>query len=374
MSIIPFNKPYLTGNEHQYVKDAIALGQLSGDGHFTGLCKDWLERVLKPKISLLTHSCTSALEMTASLLNIVPGDEVIMPSFTFVSTANAFILRGATPVFVDVREDTLNIDENLIEQAITSKTKAIVVVHYAGISCEMDQIISLANLYKLPVIEDAAQGIMSTYKGSSLGTIGDLGAISFHDTKNLTSGEGGALFINNPIFIERAEIIRDKGTNRKKFLRGEVDKYTWIDEGSSHLPSELVSAFLFAQLENADAITKMRTEIWQKYHAGLESLENELKIIRPSVPEGIQHNGHIYYILLSDEINRDNFISAMKKKGIVCSFHYIPLHSSPAGIKWGKSKSPLVITDNISSRIVRLPLWPTINADKVLKAVYELLA
>lgn len=312
--------------------------------------------------------------MTASLLNIVPGDEVIMPSFTFVSTANAFILRGATPVFVDVREDTLNIDENLIEQAITSKTKAIVVVHYAGISCEMDQIISLANLYKLPVIEDAAQGIMSTYKGSSLGTIGDLGAISFHDTKNLISGEGGALFINNPIFIERAEIIRDKGTNRKKFLRGEVDKYTWIDEGSSHLPSELVSAFLFAQLENADAITKMRTEIWQKYHAGLEYLENESKIIRPSVPEGIQHNGHIYYILLSDEIHRDNFISAMKKKGIVCSFHYIPLHSSPAGIKWGKSMNPLVITDNISSRIVRLPLWPTINADKVLKAVYELLA
>lgn len=374
MKKIPFNMPYLTGNESQYVQNAIKNRHLSGDGHYAKLSKGWLEKLAQPSAALLTNSCTAALEITASLLDIGQGDEVIMPSYTFVSTANAFIMRGATAVFVDIKLETLNIDEDLIEEAITSRTKAIVVVHYAGVSCEMDKIINIANSYDLPVVEDAAQGLMSTYKGAALGSIGDFGTVSFHDTKNIISGEGGALFVNNPKFLERAEVIRDKGTNRKKFLRGDIDKYTWVDEGSSHVPSELVSAFLFAQLEHANLITEMRTKIWQQYHMNLEFLEKSLKIVRPIVPTGTTHNGHIYYILLADEHSRNNFIASMKSKGIVCSFHYTPLHSSPAGIKWGKTVRQPKITEEVSSRMVRLPIWPNIDYARVLKEAIKLLS
>jgi dTDP-4-amino-4,6-dideoxygalactose transaminase len=290
-----------------------------------------------------------------------------MPSYTFVSTANAFISKGAIPVFVDIRRDTLNINEDLIEESITSKTRAIVVVHYAGVSCEMEKIISIAKKYNLYVIEDAAHAMISTYNGAPLGSIGDFGTVSFHDTKNIIAGEGGALLVNNSNFIDRAEIIRDKGTNRKKFLRGEIDKYTWVDEGSSHVPSEMISAFLYAQLENAKYITNIRKEIWQEYHSNLEILEQKSKITRPIIPEGANHNGHIYYLLLPDNKTRDKFIIAMKEKGISCTFHYVPLHSSPAGSKIGKYISKPKITEEISERMVRLPIWPKIDSQRVIE-------
>lgn len=367
MENIPFNKTYISGKEEEYIHNVIKNGHLSGDGLYTELCKKWLDEYFAPGISLLTNSCTAALEMTASLLNISHGDEVIMPSFTFVSTANAFIAKGARPVFVDIRRDTLNIDEDLIEESITSKTRAIVVVHYAGVSCEMEKILSIAKKYNLFVIEDAAHAMISSYNGSPLGSIGDFGTVSFHDTKNIIAGEGGALLINNSDFIERAEIIRDKGTNRKKFFRGEIDKYTWVDEGSSHVPSEMISAFLYAQLENAKYITNIRKEIWQEYHFNLEILENKSKIIRPIIPEGANHNGHIYYLLLPDNKIRDKFIIAMKEKGISCAFHYVPLHSSPVGSRIGKFISEPKITEEISERMVRLPIWPTIDSQRVIE-------
>jgi dTDP-4-amino-4,6-dideoxygalactose transaminase len=367
----PFNKIYISGNELHYIEDAISTGHLAGDGKYTNYCKEWLEDNTNALSALLTNSCTSALEMSASLLNIGHGDEVIMPSFTFVSTANAFVSRGATPVFVDIRKDTLNIDEALVEEAISPNTKAIVVVHYAGVSCDMKRICDIASSYKIPVIEDAAQGIMAKYKGSALGSIGDLGCISFHDTKNIVAGEGGALLINNPMLIDRAEIIRDKGTNRKIFLRGEIDKYTWVDEGSSYLPSELISAFLFAQLEKAREITEMRLQIWNQYHAAFRVLEKIGKVIRPTLPSDIQHNGHIYFLILKNSEARDQFINSMKAKGIVCTFHYIPLHNSDAGTKWGKMKGKLQVTEDIASRIVRLPIWPMIDSKKVIDATIE---
>ena len=354
---IPFNKPYMTGRELEYIAQAHASGHLSGDGPFTRRCNAWLEQRTGAKKALLTHSCTAALEMAALLLDLAPGDEVILPSFTFVSTANAFVLRGAVPVFVDIRPDTLNIDETLIEAAITPRTRAICVVHYAGVGCEMDAIMAIASRHGLPVVEDAAQGILSTYKGRPLGSIGQLAALSFHETKNVISGEGGALLINDDRFIERAEILREKGTNRSKFFRGQVDKYTWVDVGSSFLPSEILAAFLAAQLEHADGITERRLAIWNAYHAAFADPESRGHVRRPIVPAHCTHNAHMYYLLLPDLAARTAFIDHLKQAGIGAVFHYIPLHSSPAGRKYGRAAMSMAATDATSDRLVRLPLW-----------------
>lgn len=304
---IGFNKPYLTGRELDHIGEAHAKSKLSGDGRFTGLCNTWLEQRTGCHKALLTHSCTAALEMSAILADIQPGDEVIMPSYTFVSTANAFVLRGGVPVFVDIRPDTLNIDESLIEAAITDKTKAIVPVHYAGVACEMDAIMAIANRYKLLVIEDAAQGVLANYKGRALGSIGHLGCFSFHETKNIISGEGGALLINDPRLVDRAEVIREKGTNRSRFFRGEVDKYTWEDIGSSYLPGEITAAFLWAQMQEADAITAQRVDIWNRYHEAFENLEKSGRLRRPVIPVDCNHNAHMYYLLLRDLKERTDF-------------------------------------------------------------------
>lgn len=368
--IIGFNSPYLTSQEIVFIQEAANNNQLAGDGIFTNKCSKWLENKISCHKALLTHSCTAALEMAAILADIKEGDEVIMPSFTFVSTANAFVIRGAIPVFVDVRPDTLNIDESLIEDAITPKTKAIVPVHYAGVPCEMDVIMKIAQKYNLLVIEDAAQGILSSYKGRQLGSIGDIGCLSFHETKNIISGEGGSILLNNKKFIQRAEIIREKGTNRSDFMRGEVSKYTWIDIGSSYLPGELTAAFLWAQLQEADSITKRRKEIWDFYHKSFYSLENKNKLVRPSIPSHCYHNAHIYYLLLSDENQRDGFIKFMKSKGVNCVFHYIPLHSSKLGKRMGRSNN-ISITDNIAGRLVRLPIWLGVDKFKVVKTVQD---
>lgn len=354
---IPFNKPHLTGKELHYIADAHARGQLAGDGHFTRLCSGWLEQSTGCAKALLTHSCTAALEMAAILADVGPGDEVIMPSYTFVSTANAFVLRGAVPVFVDIRPDTLNIDERLIEAAITERTKAIVPVHYAGVGCEMDTIMEIARRHDLLVIEDAAQGVMATYKGRPLGTIGDMGCFSFHETKNLISGEGGALLLNDPLLIERAEIIREKGTNRTLFFRGQVDKYTWVDIGSSFLPGEIVAAFLWGQIQEAETITSRRLAIWARYHAALEPLERSGDLRRPRVPEGCTHNAHMYYLLLEDLEHRTSFIRRMSSQDIQCVFHYVPLHTAPKGSRTGRSDSELPVTCDLADRLVRLPLW-----------------
>ena len=354
---IPFNKPYMSGKELIYIEQAFQYGQLAGDGIFTNRCHKWLETRTGTKKALLTHSCTAALEMAALLLNIQPGDEIIMPSYTFVSTANAFVLRGGIPVFVDIREDTLNIDERIIEDAITTRTKAIVVVHYAGVACEMDTIIDIAKRHKLMVVEDAAQGILSNYKGRALGSIGDLGAFSFHETKNIISGEGGALLVNNPELVQRAEVIRQKGTDRSRFIRNEVDKYTWQDYGSSFLPGELIAAYLLAQFEEADNITQKRLESWKYYHQILQLLESKKVIRRPIVPDTCQHNGHLYYVLLSYEIDRKILINEFKHNGILSIFHYVPLHSSPAGKKYGRVYGSLKVTNRQHKRLIRLPLW-----------------
>jgi len=354
---IPFNRPYLVGRELENIAQAHAMGQLSGDGSFTRACHAWLEQRTGTRKALLTHSCTAALEMAAILLDLQPGDEVIMPSFTFVSTANAFVLRGAVPVFVDIRPDTLNIDEALIEQAITSRTRAICVVHYAGVACEMDTIMAIAKRHGLRVVEDAAQALLSRYKGRPLGSIGDLAALSFHETKNVISGEGGALLINDPALVERAEVIREKGTNRSRFFRGQVDKYTWVDLGSSYLPSELIAAFLAAQLEEADHITSRRLAIWDRYHAWAAPLEASGLLRRPVIPSECMHNAHMYFVLLHGLEERTHFIEAMKAEGIGTVFHYIPLHSSPAGQRYGRTSGALLHTDAASDGLVRLPLW-----------------
>lgn len=354
---IPFNRPYLVGRELDNIAQAHAMGQLSGDGSFTRACHAWLERRTGTRKALLTHSCTAALEMAAILLDLQPGDEVIMPSFTFVSTANAFVLRGAVPVFVDIRPDTLNIDETLIEQAITPHTRAICVVHYAGVACEMDTIMAIAARHGLRVVEDAAQALLSQYKGRPLGSIGELAALSFHETKNVISGEGGALLINDPALVERAEVIREKGTNRSRFFRGQVDKYTWVDLGSSYLPSELIAAFLAAQLEEADHITSRRLAIWERYHAWAAPLEATGLLRRPVVPAECTHNAHMYFLLLHGLEARTHFIEAMKAAGIGTVFHYIPLHSSPAGQRYGRTSGTLAHTDAASDGLVRLPLW-----------------
>jgi dTDP-4-amino-4,6-dideoxygalactose transaminase len=356
-NLIPFNQPYMTGKELFYIAEAHFNNMLAGDGPFTQKCHRWLEEKTSAKKALLTHSCTAALEMAALLLEIQPGDEIIMPSYTFVSTANAFVLRGGVPVFVDIREDTLNLDERLIEDAITPKTKAIVPVHYAGVACEMDTIMDIARRHGLKVVEDAAQGVMSSYKGQALGSIGDLGAFSFHETKNVISGEGGALLVNDPALVMRAEIIREKGTDRSRFFRGEVDKYTWQEVGSSFLPGELIAAFLWAQLEEAQTITDQRMVIWERYHAALASLEAKGVLRRPVIPDGCQHNAHMYYVLLAPGIDRQLILSELKRNGINSVFHYVPLHSSPAGQRYGRVHGVLEVTNRQSERLVRLPMW-----------------
>ena len=358
MTTIAFNKPYMTGKELFYIAEAHFNSMLAGDGPFTKKCHQWLENKTSSKKALLTHSCTAALEMAAILADIQAGDEVIMPSYTFVSTANAFVLRGGIPVFVDIRPDTLNIDETLIEAAITSHTKAIVPVHYAGVACEMDTIMDIALRHNLLVIEDAAQGIMSTYKGRPLGSIGHLGAYSFHETKNIISGEGGALLINDESFAERAEIIREKGTNRSQFFRGQVDKYTWIDKGSSYLPGEIVAAFLWAQMEEAETITQRRLAIWNGYHQAFEDLEVRALLRCPTIPDYCIHNAHMYYLLLNGLDERSAFIDNLKVNGINSVFHYVPLHSSPYGMNVGRTVGDMSNTNSISECLVRLPLWP----------------
>jgi dTDP-4-amino-4,6-dideoxygalactose transaminase len=360
----------MTGREAEYMAEAYSLGHLSGDGQFTKKCHGWLERNTGTAKALLTHSCTAALEMAAILIDLKPGDEVIMPSFTFVSTANAVALRGARPVFIDIRADTINIDESLVEAAITERTKAIFVVHYAGVSCDMDAIMRIAERHRLYVVEDAAQGIMSKYRDRPLGSIGHLGALSFHETKNLISGEGGALLINDPELVERAEIIREKGTNRSKFFRGQVDKYTWVDIGSSFLPSELIAAFLWAQLENAEAITRRRLEIWHDYHKSLLPLEDQGKLRRPFVPEDCVQNAHMYYVLLPSLEIRTRLIASMKEEDVYPVFHYIPLHSAPAGRLYARTHGDMAVTDRTSDTLLRLPLWlPDMDLAKVVSAV-----
>lgn len=355
--IIPFNKPYMTGKELYYIAEAHFNGMLAGDGPFTKRCHRWLEERSGCSNALLTHSCTAALEMAALLLDIQPGDEIIMPSYTFVSTANAFVLRGGIPVFVDIREDTLNLDETLIESAITSRTRAILPVHYAGVACEMDTIMSTAQRHNLKVVEDAAQGVMASYKGRALGSIGDFGAYSFHETKNVISGEGGALLVNDPELTLRAEIIREKGTDRSRFFRGEVDKYTWQEVGSSFLPGELIAAFLWAQFEEADQITQDRLATWERYHEMLAPLESKGVLRRPIVPNDCLHNAHMYYVLLAANVDRQKVLNEFKRNEIGSVFHYVPLHSSPAGQHYGRVHGPLNVTNNQSERLIRLPLW-----------------
>jgi len=371
-NLVPFNWPYMTGKELYCIAEAHFNGRLAGDGPFTERCHKWLEaRTGCPK-ALLTHSCTAALEMTALLLEMKAGDEVIMPSYTFVSTANAFVLRGAKPVFVDVREDTLNIDEGLIEAAVSPRTRAIVAVHYAGVGCEMDTITQIAAAHGLKVVEDAAQGLMATYRGQALGSIGHLGAYSFHETKNVISGEGGALLVNIPDLIGIAEIYREKGTDRSRFFRGEVDKYTWQAVGSSYLPGELVAAFLMAQLEEADHITFARLEAWKRYHELLEPFESVGYLRRPIVPVECQHNGHMYYILLPPWIDRQMVISEVKSRGVSAISHYVPLHRSPAGLRYCKTCGELPVTDSVSQRLIRLPLWMGISYEQQVRVVETL--
>lgn len=370
---IPFNKPHLTHKEMGYISNAHSIGQLSGDGFYTQKCHQWLEKNIGSKKALLTHSCTAAMEMMAILINIKQGDEIIMPSFTFSSTANAVVLRGGIPVFVDIRPDTLNINEQLIENAITKKTKAIFVVHYAGVGCEMDQIKAIAKKHKLFVLEDAAQGLLSKYKNQYLGTIGDMGAYSFHETKNIISGEGGALLVNVSKFIDRAEIIREKGTNRDQFFRGQVDKYTWVDLGSSYLPGEMTAAFLLAQFEQAHELTKKRLNIWKRYNINLSALEKRGVLKRPMIPSYCEYNGHLYYIITENLKTRNKLIDFLKKRGILSVFHYIPLHSSPAGKKYGRFIGNMGITDKISETLLRLPLFYDITEkeiDYIVESIY----
>ncbi len=355
---IPFNKPPYTGNENRYVIDSMTSDKISGDGKYTRKCHTWFEKQLKCKKALLTTSCTHALEMAAILIKIKPGDEVIMPSYTFVSTANAFVLRGAKIIFVDIRPDTMNIDERLIEKTITNKTKAIVVVHYAGVACEMDTIMHTAKTNNLYVIEDAAQAIMSFYKGRPLGTIGHIGTFSFHETKNITSaGEGGLLIINDQKFVERAEIIREKGTNRSLFFRGMVDKYSWVDIGSSYLMNDVSAAYLWAQLKYINEIQGNRLRSWKHYDSNLNELEEKGLITLPTIPTHCTNNAHMYYIKVSDLNTRTKLLNHLKENQILSVFHYVPLHSSPAGLKFGTMNSADRFTTNESERLIRLPLY-----------------
>lgn len=366
---VPFNKPFITGKEIEYIASAISNGGIAADGHFTRRCAELLaDRFSIPKV-LMTSSCTAALEMAAMLCDLKAGDEVIMPSFTFVSTANAVVRAEAKPVFVDVRTDTLNIDERLIEERITANTRSIFVVHYAGVSCEMDRIMAIADRYRLVVVEDAAQGVNATYNGRALGSIGHLGAYSFHDTKNYVCGEGGALCVNSPEFVERAEIIREKGTNRGQFFRGEVDKYTWVDVGSSFVPAEIACAFLLAQLEAMDEITARRREVHRFYLENLSPLEKRELLSIPRTPEGCETNCHMFYVLLGDRKTRDGLMAHLKQNGISAVFHYVPLHTSVMGTKLGYREGDLPLTEDLSARLLRLPFYPDITRDEQMRVV-----
>ena len=354
---IPFNKAFIAGKELYYIAQAVLSGHTAGDGLFTKKCQALMEKTFVAQKILLTHSCTAALEMAAILCEIGPGDEIILPSFTFVSTANAFYLRGAKLVFVDIRPDTLNMDESKVEEAITEQTKAIVPVHYASVACEMDVIMDIAERHNLYVIEDAAQGVNAKYKEKFLGTIGDIGTYSFHETKNFICGEGGAIVVNNEKFIERAEIIREKGTNRSKFFRGEVDKYTWVDVGSSYLPSDILAAFLYAQLENMQEITERRSRLFDYYHKAFIPLVNDGKIRLPFVANNCQSNNHLFYIILKDEETRNALMDHLRSQGILGVFHYVSLHLSPVGISMGYQEGQLPVTESMSGRLLRLPFY-----------------
>ena len=370
--MIPFNKPPFIGEEMKYIKNAVENNKICGDGEYTKLCNKLMEKSFNSKKVLLTTSGTHALEMAAMLCNIKPGDEVIMPSYTFVSTANAFLLQGAKVLFVDIRPDTLNIDENLIEQAITKNTKAIVPVHYAGIGCEMDKINEIGKRYNIKIVEDAAQGVMAKYKNKYLGTIGDFGCYSFHETKNYSMGEGGAILVRDDSFVDRAEHIREKGTNRSNFFRGQVDKYTWVDKGSSYLPSELNADYLYAQLENLELINNKRLSIWEKYFTALKKYEDKIDL--PFVPEYCKHNAHMFYIKLKDLEQRTKYIDHMRENNIITVFHYIPLHSSPAGRKYSKFIGEDKFTTKESERLVRLPLFYSLTdleQEKVIEKTIE---
>lgn len=375
--MINFNVPPFTGKEMEYMKECVENQKICGDGGYTRKCNQWFEERTKSPKCLLTTSCTHALEMAALLADIKPGDEVILPSFTFVSTADAFVLRGAVPVFVDIRPDTMNIDENLIEAAITEKTKAIAPVHYAGVACEMDKIMEIAEKYGLKVIEDAAQGVMSTYKGKALGTIGDYGCYSFHETKNYSMGEGGAILIRDPENVEAAEIIREKGTDRSKFFRGQVDKYTWVNYGSSYLPSDMNAAYLYAQLEMADEINDARLACWNRYYENLSPLAEAGYIELPTVPEGCVHNAHMFYIKAADLSVRTELIGYLKERDVYSVFHYIPLHSAPAGVKFGRFHGEDKYTTRESERLLRLPMFYGLTLEQVdyiceqIKSFYE---
>ncbi len=371
---IPFNKPFLVGRELDSIAQAVALGNLAGDGRFTQACCRLLEERLGINRVLLTPSCTAALEMAALLCDLDPGDEVILPSFTFVSTASAFVRAGARPVFVDIRPDTLNLDENLIEAAVTERTRVIIPVHYAGVACEMDRIREIAKARRLLVVEDAAQGVNSFYRGKALGSLGDVGCYSFHETKNFISGEGGALCVNRPDLVERAEILRDKGTNRQKFFRGQVDKYTWVDVGSAYVPSELVGAFLFGQLEMMQAISDRRRQIYEFYQQNLQPLADEGLVQLPTVPEGCTQNFHLFYLLTRDAKTRDGLLAHLTSRGIGAVFHYVPLHSSPMGRKLGCDAWPLPVTDRVSACLIRLPFFYTITPDEQAEVVREVTA
>ena len=362
--MIRFNVPPYTGKELDYIKVAVENQKICGDGEFTKKCNEWIEHKTGTKKALLTTSCTHATELAAILADIQPGDEVIMPAYTFVSTADAFVLRGATAVFVDIRPDTMNMDADLIEAAITDKTKAIVPVHYAGVSCDMDKIMEIAKKYNLVVVEDAAQGIMSTYKGKALGTIGDFGCFSFHETKNFSMGEGGALLIRDEKDIENAEIIREKGTNRAKFFRGQIDKYTWVEKGSSYLPSEMNAAYLYAQLELAEEITADRMATWERYNNGFKELADAGKVELPYIPEDCTHNAHMFYLKCKDLEERTALISYLKENDILAVFHYVPLHTAPAGLKYGRFHGEDKYTTKESERLVRLPLYYGLEPEK----------
>jgi dTDP-4-amino-4,6-dideoxygalactose transaminase len=362
---IPFNRPDIVGQELSYLETVISNSYLAGNNHYTQKCQTWLEEQISSKKALLTHSCTAALEMAAILADIKPGDEVIMPSYTFVSTANAFVLRGGVPVFIDIRPDTMNMDETLIEAAITKRTRAIVPVHYAGVACEMDTIMAVAEKYNLLVIEDAAQAIMSNYKGKPPGSIGHLAAFSFHETKNIHCGEGGSILINDERFIERAEIIWEKGTNRSKFFRGEIDKYTWVDIGSSYLPNEITAAFLYAQMEKADEITRRRMHIWHFYYKSMKPLAEQGLLEIPYIPEQIVHNAHMFYIKMKDLESRASLIAFLRNNDVHSVFHYVPLHSSEAGLKCGRFFGKDNYTTIESERLLRLPLFFSLRDDEV---------
>jgi dTDP-4-amino-4,6-dideoxygalactose transaminase len=374
---IPFNVPLVGGRELEYIREAIDNRHLAGNGAFTARCHSWLQEQLAVDRVLLTHSCTAALEMAAILSDVGPGDEVIMPSFTFVSTANAFVLRGATPVFVDIREDTCNLDAARLEAAITERTRAIVAVHYAGIACDMDPILEIGRRHGLLLIEDAAQGLLSKYRDRPLGSLGDLAALSFHETKNVTAGEGGALIVNDARLSERAEILWEKGTNRTQFFRGEVDRYTWVDIGSSYLPSEINAAFLLAQLEAARTITDRRLIVWDRYHVAFAEWERKGLVRRPIVPADCAHNGHLYYLLFADLAHRSMVQSFLQRAGIDAIFHYVPLHSSPAGRRYGRAAGPLPVTERTADRLLRLPVWAgmsDVDVEFVTKIVSDVLA